>query len=284
MKHAFDLAARENQTADVDATITSNKLNAEADKEIVLQGTIDSLICDEVQLVKTPVSFTVQNIEIASDVSTYIVRIYDNKRHVLLKQIQDKWPIRGIEEKVLQAFVKRASEMYVEWLDDPRKHRYYNGLPYKDAYRVLDSKLMQACLVRYGKKLHLDLYIYPKLHRQVVTCLLTIHNLMVGTKNDLEKQWYRLSLVRIYQGKAESILYGSRVYYNPPAGAVDIDYALIHTLPITNHSMPVNPTDFMIVAAAHRYKALGYSKTDIAFILGLDEADVETTLKETPAY
>lgn len=92
MKHTFDLAARENQTADVDATITSNKLNAEADKEIVLQGTIDSLICDEVQLVKTPVSFTVQNIEIASDVSTYIVRIYDNKRHVLLKQIQDKWP------------------------------------------------------------------------------------------------------------------------------------------------------------------------------------------------
>lgn len=119
MKHTFDLAARENQTADVDATITSNKLNAEADKEIVLQGTIDSLICDEVQLVKTPVSFTVQNIEIASDVSTYIVRIYDNKRHVLLKQIQDKWPIRGIEEKVLQAFVKRASEMYVEWLDGP---------------------------------------------------------------------------------------------------------------------------------------------------------------------
>ena len=48
--------------------------------------------------------------------------------------------------------------------------------------------------------------------------------------------------------------------------------------------MPVNPTDFMIVAAAHRYKVLGYSKTDIAFILGLDEADVETTLKETPAY
>ena len=32
MKYAFDLAARENQTADVDATITSNKLNTGTDK------------------------------------------------------------------------------------------------------------------------------------------------------------------------------------------------------------------------------------------------------------
>lgn len=284
MKYAFDLAARENQTADVDATITSNTLNTGTDKEIILQGTIDSLICDEAQLVETPVPFSVQNIEITSYVSTCIVRIYDNERHVLLKQIQDKWPIRGTEGEVLQGLVKRVSEMYVEWLDDPRKHHYYRGLQYKDAYRVLESKLMQACLVRYGKPLQRTLRANTGLRRQVVTCLLTIHNLMSGTKNDLEKQHYCLSLVRIYQDKAQVIPYGSRAYNNPPAGAVDIDYALIHTLPITNHSTPVNPTDFRIVAAAHRYKALGYSKTDIAFILGLDETDVENALKEQPRY
>lgn len=304
MKYAFDLAARENQTADVDATITSNKLNTGTDKEIVLQGTIDSLICDEAQLVETPVPFSVQNIEITSYVSTCIVRIYDNERHVLLKQIQDKWPIEGTgrgvlhlfarasgmhverldEGNVLQGFVKRVSEMYVEWLDDPRKYHYYRGLQYKDAYRVLESKLMQACLVRYGKPLQRTLRANTGLRRQVVTCLLTIHNLMSGTKNDLEKQHYCLSLVRIYQGKAQVIPYGSRAYNNPQAGAIDIDYALIHTLPITNHSTPVNPTDFRIVAATHRYKVLGYSKTDIAFILGLDETDVETALKETLVY
>lgn len=308
MKYAFDLAARENQTADVDATITSNTLNTGTDKEIVLQGTIGSLICDEAQLVETPVPFSVQNIEITSYVSTCIVRIYDNERHVLLKQIQDKWPIRSTEGDVLQEFakqalkqangiraesdegevlqglVKRVSEMYVEWLDDPRKHHYYRGLQYKDAYRVLESKLMQACLVRYGKPLQRTLRANTGLRRQVVTCLLTIHNLMSGTKNELEKQRYCLSLVRIYQGKAQVIPYESRAYNNPPAGAVDIDYALIHTLPITNHSTPVNPTDFRIVAAAHRYKALGYSKTDIAFILGLDETDVENALKEQPHY
>ena len=266
------------------------------------------MICDEAQLVETPVPFSVQNIEITSYVSTCIVHIYDNERHVLLKQIQDKWPIRGTEGDVLQEFAKQAlkqangmraesgegevlqglakrvSEMYVEWLDDPRKHHYYRGLQYKDAYRVLESKLMQACLVRYGKPLQRTLRANTGLRRQVVTCLLTIHNLMSGTKNDLEKQHYCLSVVRIYQGRAQVIPYGSRAYNNPPAGAVDIDYALIHTLPITNHSTPVNPTDFRIVAAAHRYKALGYSKTDIAFILGLDETDVETTLKESPVY
>lgn len=285
MNISFPLAHIAGSRVDVDATITSNKLNAEADKEIVLQGTIDSISCrSDGEFVDSPVPFTVQYVEIAAVIPAYIIRVYDNEHHVLLKDLQDGRLTTGSEEHLVRLLAERAGETYLQWADDPRKHHYYRGLPYKDTYRVLDGKLSQACLVRYGKPLQRTLLANTGLRRQVVTCLLTIHNLMSGTKNDLEKQHYCLSLVRIYQGRAQVIPYGSRAYNNPPAGAVDIDYALIHTLPITNHSTPVNPTDFRIVAAAHRYKALGYSKTDIAFILGLDETDVENALKEKPRY
>ena len=184
----------------------------------------------------------------------------------------------------MRLLAERAGETYLQWADDPRKHHYYRGLPYKDTYRVLDGKLSQACLVRYGKSLHRTLRANTELHRQVVTCLLTIHNLMSGTKNDLEKERYCLSLVRIYQGKAQVIPYGSRAYNNPQAGAVDIDYALIHTLPILKYSAPVDPNERGTVSIIHKYKALGYSKVDIAFILGLDETSVENALKEKPRY
>lgn len=285
MKHTFDLAARENQTADVDATITSNKLNAEADKEIVLQGTIDSIACrSDGEFVDSPVPFTVQYVEIAAVIPAYIIRVYDNEHRILLKDLQDGRLTTGSEEHLVRLLAERAGETYLEWADDPRKHHYYRGLPYKDTYRVLDGKLAQACLVRYGKSLHRTLRADTELHHQVVTCLLTIHNLMSGTKSDLEKERYRLSLVRICQGKAQVIPYGSRAYNNPPAGSIDIDYALIHTLPILKYSAPVDPNERGTVSIIYKYKALGYSKADIAFILGLDETEVENALKEQPRY
>ena len=225
-----------------------------------------------------------QYVEIAAVIPAYIIRVYDNEHRILLKDLQDGRLTTGSEKHLVRLLVERAGETYLQWADDPRKHHYYRGLPYKDTYRVLDGKLAQACLVRYGKSLHRTLRADTELHHQVVTCLLTIHNLMSGTKSDLEKERYCLSLVRICQGKAQVIPYGSRAYNNPPAGSIDIDYALIHTLPILKYSAPVDPNERGTVSIIHKYKALGYSKADIAFILGLDETSVENALKEKPRY
>lgn len=284
MNISFPLAHIAGSRVDVDATVTLNALNARADKEIVLQGTIDSISCrSDGEFVDSPVPFTVQYVEIGNVIPAYIIRVYDG-HHVLLKDLQDGRLATATDEHLLRLLVERAGETYLQWADDPRKHHYYRGLPYKDTYRVLDGKLSQACLARYGKPLHRTLRANTGLHHQVVTCLLTIHNLMSGTKSDLEKERYCLSLVRIYQGKAQVIPYGSRAYNNPPAGSIDIDYALIHTLPILKYSAPVDPNERGTVSIIHKYKALGYSKTDIAFILGLDEADIENALKEKPRY
>lgn len=284
MSVSFQLVHFSGHRVDAEATITANTLAARADKEIVLQGTIDSISCrSDGEFVDSPVPFTVQYVEIANVIPAYIIRVYDG-HHVLLKDLQDGRLATATDEHLLRLLAERAGETYLQWADDPRKHHYYRGLPYKDTYRVLDSKLSQACLVRYGKPLQRTLRANTGLRRQVVTCLLTIHNLMSGTKSDLEKQHYCLSLVRIYQGKAQVIPYGSRAYNNPQAGAIDIDYALIHTLPILKYSAPVDPNERGTVSIIHKYKALGYSKTDIAFILGLDETDVENALKEKPRY
>ena len=284
MNISFPLPHVSGNRVDTEATITLNALNTRADKEIVLQGTIDSISCrSDGEFVDSPVPFTVQYVEIGNVIPAYIIRVYDG-HHVLLKGLQDGRLATATDEHLLRLLVERAGETYLQWADDPRKHHYYRGLPYKDTYRVLDSKLSQACLVRYGKPLQRTLRADTGLRRQVVTCLLTIHNLMSGTKSDLEKQQYFLSVVRIYQGKAQVIPYGSRAYNNPQAGATDIDYALIHTLPILKYSAPVDPNERGTVSIIHKYKALGYSKTDIAFILGLDETDVENALKETPRY
>lgn len=284
MNISFPLAHIAGSRVDVDATVTLNALNARADKEIVLQGTIDSISCrSDGEFVDSPVPFTVQYVEIGNVIPAYIIRVYDG-HHVLLKDLQDGRLATATDEHLLRLLVERAGETYLQWADDPRKHHYYRGLPYKDTYRVLDGKLAQAYLVRYGKSLHRTLRANTELHRQVVTCLLTIHNLMSGTKSDLEKERYRLSLVRIYQGKAQVIPYGSRAYNNPPAGSIDIDYALIHTLPILKYSAPVDPNERGTVSIIHKYKALGYSKADIAFVLGLDETSVENALKEKPRY
>lgn len=284
MNISFPLVHISGNRVDTEATITLNALSTRADKEIVLQGTIDSISCrSDGEFVDSPVPFTVQYVEIGNVIPAYIIRVYDG-HHVLLKDLQDGRLATATDEHLLRLLVERAGETYLQWADDPRKHHYYRGLPYKDTYRVLDGKLSQACLVRYGKPLHRTLRANTGLHHQVVTCLLTIHNLMSGTKSDLEKERYCLSLVRIYQGKAQVIPYGSRAYNNPPAGSIDIDYALIHTLPILKYSAPVDPNERGTVSIIHKYKALGYSKTDIAFILGLDETDVETTLKESPVY
>lgn len=284
MNISFPLPHISGSRVDTEATITLNALNTRADKEIVLQGTIDSISCrSDGEFVDSPVPFTVQYVEIGNVIPAYIIRVYDG-HHVLLKGLQDGRLATATDEHLLRLLVERAGETYLQWADDPRKHHYYRGLPYKDTYRVLDSKLSQACLVRYGKPLHRTLRANTGLHHQVVTCLLTIHNLMSGTKSDLEKERYCLSLVRIYQGKAQVIPYGSRAYNNPPAGSIDIDYALIHTLPILKYSAPVDPNERGTVSIIHKYKALGYSKTDIAFILGLDETSVENALKETPRY
>lgn len=284
MNISFPLAHVSGHRVDAEATITANTLNVRADKEIVLQGTIDSISCrSDGEFIDSPVPFTVQYVEIAAVIPAYIIRVYDG-HHVLLKDLQDGRLATATDEHLLRLLVERAGETYLQWADDPRKHHYYRGLPYKDTYRVLDGKLSQACLVRYGKPLQRTLRANTGLRRQVVTCLLTIHNLMSGTKSDLEKQHYFLSMVRIYQGKAQVIPYGSRAYNNPQAGAIDIDYALIHTLPILKYSAPVDPHERGTVSIIHKYKALGYSKTDIAFILGLDETDVENALKETPRY
>ncbi len=284
MNVSFPLAHVSGNRVDVDATVTLNALNARVDKEIVLQGTIDSISCrSDGEFIDAPVPFTVQYVEIGTVIPAYIIRVYDG-HHVLLKDLQDGRLATATDEHLLRLLVERAGETYLLWADDPRKHHYYRGLPYKDTYRVLDGKLSQACLVRYGKPLHRTLRANTGLHHQVVTCLLTIHNLMSGTKSDLEKERYCLSLVRIYQGKAQVIPYGSRAYNNPPAGSIDIDYALIHTLPILKYSAPIDPNERGTVSIIHKYKALGYSKTDIAFILGLDETIVENALKETPRY
>lgn len=284
MNISFPLAHVSGNRVDTEATITLNALSARVDKEIVLQGTIDSISCrSDGEFIDSPVPFTVQYVEIAAVIPAYIIRVYDG-HHVLLKDLQDGRLATATDEHLLRLLVERAGETYLQWADDPRKHHYYRGLPYKDTYRVLDGKLSQACLVRYGKPLQRTLRANTGLRRQVVTCLLTIHNLMSGTKSDLEKQRYFLSVVRIYQGKAQVIPYGSRAYNNPQAGATDIDYALIHTLPILKYSAPVDPNERGTVSIIHKYKALGYSKTDIAFILGLDETDVENALKETPRY
>lgn len=284
MNISFPLVHISGNRVDTEATITLNALNTRADKEIVLQGTIDSISCrSDGEFVDSPVPFTVQYVEIGNVIPAYIIRVYDG-HHVLLKGLQDGRLATATDEHLLRLLVERAGETYLQWADDPRKHHYYRGLPYKDTYRVLDSKLSQACLVRYGKPLQRTLRADTGLRRQVVTCLLTIHNLMSGTKSDLEKQHYFLSVVRIYQGKAQVIPYGSRAYNNPQAGATDIDYALIHTLPILKYSAPVDPNERGTVSIIHKYKALGYSKTDIAFILGLDETDIENALKEKPRY
>lgn len=284
MNISFPLVHISGNRVDTEATITLNALSTRADKEIVLQGTIDSISCrSDGEFVDSPVPFTVQYVEIGNVIPAYIIRVYDG-HHVLLKDLQDGRLATATDEHLLRLLVERAGETYLQWADDPRKHHYYRGLPYKDTYRVLDGKLSQACLVRYGKPLHRTLRANTGLHHQVVTCLLTIHNLMSGTKSDLEKERYCLSLVRIYQGKAQVIPYGSRAYNNPPAGSIDIDYALIHTLPILKYSAPVDPNERGTVSIIHKYKALGYSKTDIAFILGLDETIVENALKETPRY
>lgn len=284
MNISFPLVHISGNRVDTEATITLNALSTRADKEIVLQGTIDSISCrSDGEFVDSPVPFTVQYVEIGNVIPAYIIRVYDG-HHVLLKDLQDGRLATATDEHLLRLLVERAGETYLQWADDPRKHHYYRGLPYKDTYRVLDGKLSQACLVRYGKPLHRTLRANTGLHHQVVTCLLTIHNLMSGTKSDLEKEHYCLSLVRIYQGKAQVIPYGSRAYNNPPAGSIDIDYALIHTLPILKYSAPVDPNERGTVSIIHKYKALGYSKTDIAFILGLDETSVENALKETPRY
>lgn len=284
MNISFPLVHISGNRVDTEATITLNALSTRADKEIVLQGTIDSISCrSDGEFVDSPVPFAVQYVEIGNVIPAYIIRVYDG-HHVLLKDLQDGRLATATDEHLLRLLVERAGETYLQWADDPRKHHYYRGLPYKDTYRVLDGKLSQACLVRYGKPLHRTLRANTGLHHQVVTCLLTIHNLMSGTKSDLEKERYCLSLVRIYQGKAQVIPYGSRAYNNPPAGSIDIDYALIHTLPILKYSAPVDPNERGTVSIIHKYKALGYSKTDIAFILGLDETSVENALKETPRY
>lgn len=284
MNISFPLVHISGNRVDTEATITLNALSTRADKEIVLQGTIDSISCrSDGEFVDSPVPFTVQYVEIGNVIPAYIIRVYDG-HHVLLKDLQDGRLATATDEHLLRLLVERAGETYLQWADDPRKHHYYRGLPYKDTYRVLDGKLSQACLVRYGKPLHRTLRANTGLHHQVVTCLLTIHNLMSGTKSDLEKERYCLSLVRIYQGKAQVIPYGSRAYNNPPAGSIDIDYALIHTLPILKYSAPIDPNERGTVSIIHKYKALGYSKTDIAFILGLDETIVENALKETPRY
>lgn len=284
MNISFPLVHISGNRVDTEATITLNALSTRADKEIVLQGTIDSISCrSDGEFVDSPVPFTVQYVEIGNVIPAYIIRVYDG-HHVLLKDLQDGRLATATDEHLLRLLVERAGETYLQWADDPRKHHYYRGLPYKDTYRVLDGKLAQACLVRYGKSLHRTLRANTGLHHQVVTCLLTIHNLMSGTKNDLEKERYCLSLVRIYQGKAQVIPYGSRAYNNPPAGSIDIDYALIHTLPILKYSAPVDPNERGTVSIIYKYKALGYSKADIAFILGLDETEVENALKEQPRY
>lgn len=284
MNISFPLVHISGNRVDTEATITLNALSTRADKEIVLQGTIDSISCrSDGEFVDSPVPFTVQYVEIGNVIPAYIIRVYDG-HHVLLKDLQDGRLATATDEHLLRLLVERAGETYLQWADDPRKHHYYRGLPYKDTYRVLDGKLSQACLVRYGKPLHRTLRANTGLHHQVVTCLLTIHNLMSGTKSDLEKERYCLSLVRIYQGKAQVIPYGSRAYNNPPAGSIDIDYALIHTLPILKYSAPVDPNERGTVSIIHKYKALGYSKVDIAFILGLDETSVKNALKEKPRY
>lgn len=186
MNISFPLVHISGNRVDTEATITLNALSTRADKEIVLQGTIDSISCrSDGEFVDSPVPFTVQYVEIGNVIPAYIIRVYDG-HHVLLKDLQDGRLATATDEHLLRLLVERAGETYLQWADDPRKHHYYRGLPYKDTYRVLDGKLSQACLVRYGKPLHRTLRANTGLHHQVVTCLLTIHNLMSGTKSDLE--------------------------------------------------------------------------------------------------
>lgn len=72
MNISFPLAHIAGSRVDVDATVTLNALNARADKEIVLQGTIDSISCrSDGEFIDAPVPFTVQYVEIAAVTSPH---------------------------------------------------------------------------------------------------------------------------------------------------------------------------------------------------------------------
>lgn len=147
MNISFPLVHISGNRVDTEATITLNALSTRADKEIVLQGTIDSISCrSDGEFVDSPVPFTVQYVEIGNVIPAYIIRVYDG-HHVLLKDLQDGRLATATDEHLLRLLVERAGETYLQWADDPRKHHYYRGLPYKDTYRVLDGKLSQACIV-----------------------------------------------------------------------------------------------------------------------------------------
>lgn len=67
MNVSFQLVHFSGHRVDAEATITANPLNAKADKEIVLQGTIDSINCrSDGEFIDAPVPFTVQYVEIAA--------------------------------------------------------------------------------------------------------------------------------------------------------------------------------------------------------------------------
>lgn len=108
MNISFPLAHVSGNRVDTEATITLNALSTRADKEIVLQGTIDSISCrSDGEFVDSPVPFTVQYVEIAAVIPAYIIRVYDG-HHVLLKDLQDGRLTTGSEEHLVRLLVERA--------------------------------------------------------------------------------------------------------------------------------------------------------------------------------
>lgn len=114
MNISFPLAHIAGSRVDAEVTIIANALNARADKEIVLQGTIDSISCrSDGEFIDAPVPFTVQYVEIAAVIPAYIIRVYDNEHHVLLKDLQDGRLTTGSEEHLVRLLAERAGETYL---------------------------------------------------------------------------------------------------------------------------------------------------------------------------
>ena len=128
MNISFPLAHIAGSRVDAEVTIIANPLNARADKEIVLQGTIDSISCrSDGEFIDAPVPFTVQYVEIAAVIPAYIIRVYDNEHHVLLKDLQDGRLTTGSEEHLVRLLAERAGETYLQWADDPRNAPLLQG-------------------------------------------------------------------------------------------------------------------------------------------------------------
>lgn len=111
MSVSFQLVHFSGHRVDAEATITANTLAAKADKEIVLQGTIDSIACrSDGEFIDSPVPFTVQYVEIAAVIPAYIIRVYDNEHHILLKDLQDGRLTTGSEEHLVRLLAERAEK------------------------------------------------------------------------------------------------------------------------------------------------------------------------------